>query len=172
MLLSQVWKACRDIYQLCGNNRWSNLFFQGRGGTCTHKRRNATKQKTFTPSSFNFFLPNAHITHICTHAHTLSRPVCKTLTVCEVCVCVYESSPAKVQRSGETPNSAVALEAPCLPLPPMLVMWLCIQGNKTRPLPSNIPPPVTTKLNKEPTCMHKRQILAGDFSRDVWKSTV
>lgn len=39
-----------------------------------------------------------------------------------MCVYVYESSPDEVQRSSERPNSAVALEAPRLPLPPTFVM--------------------------------------------------
>lgn len=103
--------------------------------------------------------------------HTL--PVCKTLTVCEVCVCVCESSPAKVQCSSERPNSAVALGAPRLPLPPRPVMWPHTQGKKSHPLPSCNPPRPThthsserEKKSKKAVCT-KRKLGKDKENEDV-----
>lgn len=79
----------------------------------TPKKTNTLEKNIY--SHYLQFLSDKRTHH--THTHTHNLLVSKTLTVCEVCLCACESSPAKVQRCSERPNSAVALEVPP-PAPP------------------------------------------------------
>lgn len=63
---------------------------------------------------------SSHTSHPCTSTHTV--PAYAKHSPCLKCACMFESSPASVQRSSERPNSAVALvwlavcpSHPCLP---------------------------------------------------------
>ena len=101
-------------------------------------------------------------------------PLCRTLTVCEVCVylCVWVVPCRSAALQWEA-KLCCGSEAPCLPLPPMHVMWPSTQGNKTLPLPSTPSPSPSKKKTFQPVCTKRDLCICQQQSLNiVWEGKI
>lgn len=149
-LLSQEWKACRDIYQGKYEKTTDKhiIFCQGRRETSIKHNKGG--------NTFTSLLPTSNITHKRNHAQVFSRYAEHSPCVKCVYICVCESSPAEVQRSSERPNSAVARRLPACPSHPCMSCDPACKATRHSHFlqPPLLPPP--KKPKKLPTCVHKK----------------
>ena len=144
------------------------------------KRRNMHTRKEDYDKAKKHLLPllstsfsQTHTLHTYapTHTHSLARHA--KHSPCVKCVYVCMSRPLPKCSAPVRGQTLLWLwKLPACPSLPCLSCDSAYKATRHAHFLLTSPPPVTTKLNKEPTCMHERQILAGDFSLNLWKSTV